>query len=52
MIVNLTIAKLKILELKADDYNWQYFVPNKEQLLKTLEDIDKLLIELNKELNT
>lgn len=54
MIVNLTVAKLKILELKADDYKWFSLTTeeNRNQLLATLKNIDELLITLNKELNT
>ena len=49
LIVNLTIAKVEILKMQADDYNWQVHVPenSKEQLIKTLEEIDEQLLSLN-----
>lgn len=52
MIVNMTIAKLKILELRADDYKWA-MIPKAEQTAIVLvrNEIDELLITLKKELD-
>lgn len=47
LIVDLTIAKVDILKLKADPYNWHSFVDadTKRQLEKTLDDInDNIMI--------
>lgn len=43
--VGLILAKVEILKLKADDYNWQCHVPKevKDQLEKILSEIDELL---------
>ncbi len=48
LIVNLTIAKVEILKMKADDYNWQVHVPeeSQNQLIETLEEINKQLLRL------
>lgn len=48
LIVDLTLAKVSILELKADDYKWQVFVDKdtQEKLLKTVSDIDFILKSL------
>lgn len=53
MIVNLTVAKLQILKLKSDDYQWFGMMneENRTQLTNTLSEIDNLLTTLNKELN-
>ncbi len=42
--VQLLLAKIEILKLKADDYNWQCHVPEnvKKQLEETLLKIDDL----------
>lgn len=44
-IVELTLAKVEILKLKADDYTWACHVDEatKSQLLSTLVEIDSLL---------
>lgn len=41
----LILAKVEILKLKADDYNWACHTPNdvKEQIEQTLREIDELL---------
>ena len=51
LIVDLTRAKVDILKLKADDYNWQCHIDTetKEQLLNTLEEIDKQLKSLSED---
>jgi hypothetical protein len=45
--VQLIMAKVEILKLKADDYKWQCYTPEdtKKQLLETLEEINALLIQ-------
>ena len=48
MIVDLTLAKVEILKLKADDYQWACHVDDdtKKQLLKTKDEIDSMLADL------
>jgi hypothetical protein len=48
LIVSLTMAKVEILNLKADEYNWQVHTDNdaKQQLLQTLLEIDEYLLDL------
>lgn len=48
LIVDLTLAKVEILKLKADDYAWQCHVDEetKKQLLDTLDEINLMLIAL------
>ena len=48
LIVDLTKAKLDILKLKADNYNWLVHIDEatRDKLLVTLIDIDKQLEEL------
>jgi hypothetical protein len=48
LIVTLSMARIDILKLKADDYNWQCHTPQnvKEQLENSLLEIDELLAEL------
>ena len=48
MIVDLTIAKIEILKLKADDYNWSCYTDDetRELLLQTLDDITLMLKDL------
>lgn len=50
LIVDLTLAKVEILKLKADDYTWQCYMEDsaKEGLLSALEDIDALIGEIRK----
>lgn len=49
IITDLTLAKVSILKLKADEYTWNCFVNEvtKKQLLDILIDIDKQLLEIN-----
>jgi hypothetical protein len=48
LIVDLTLARVEILKLKANDHDWAVYVPDetKKQLLDTLDNIDKMLAEL------
>ena len=47
LIVELTMKKLEILKLKADDYNWSFVsAENEKLLLDTLKEIDELLTGL------
>ena len=48
LIVDLTMAKVSILKMKADDYEWACHVDKdtKEQLLMALTDIDIQLAQL------
>lgn len=48
LIVDLTMAKIDILKLKADAYNWQCHTDadTKEKLLEALESIDEILATL------
>ena len=48
ILVDLTLAKVDILKLKADDYAWACHVDDntKKQLGKTLVDINKTLSEM------
>lgn len=48
LIVDLTMAKVEILRLKADAYQWACFVDaeTQEQLLATKDEIDRQLKEL------
>jgi len=50
MIVDLTLAKVEILKLKADGYSWSCHVDadTRSQLLQTKEEIDAMLIDLRK----
>ena len=45
--IKLILAKVEILKLKANDYDWQCYVPDpiKQQLEQALADIDKMLEE-------
>lgn len=47
-LVELTLAKVEILKLKADDYTWNCYVDaaTKVQLLSALDEIDILLAQL------
>ena len=49
LVVDLTLAKVEILRLKADDYNWQCNIneEGRKQLLSALDDIDALLTTLD-----
>ena len=48
LIVDLTMAKVSILKIKADAYEWACHVneDTREQLLMTLTDIDSQLAQL------
>lgn len=45
--IQLIVAKVEILKLKADDHSWQCYVPQdvKDQLEVTLTTINKILEE-------
>lgn len=47
-LVSLTVAKVEILKLKANDYAWACHVDDKtkEDLLKTLDEIDSLIASM------
>ena len=49
MIIDLTLAKVEILKLKSDHYNWTCNIPEETQnsLEKTLLDIDSILKNLS-----
>jgi hypothetical protein len=47
LTVRLTLAKVEIFKLKADEYTWSCHVKNKDEILNTLADIDRLLLEIN-----
>ena len=49
LIVDLTLARIEILKMKANIHDWSCYVPEevKEQLEKTLIEIDQKIKELN-----